>query len=827
MNIQPETMPSRSDACYHCGGDLDDKSLYQAELGGSLRYFCCAGCLAIAQTIHGQGLEAFYARRIPLGSKPEDLDHLSDEVPESLKAYDDPVLLNRFTRSIDSSNQSEQRLLETTLRLEKIRCAACIWLNEQHLKRMPGVTDVQINYVTQRATVQFNPALVQLSQLLHAVEQIGYEAWPFEPSMSADLAKKERRQLLMRLGVAMLGMMQVMMYAWPTYTGADDLSTEQELLLGWTSWALTVPVVLYSAGPMFIAAWHSVRSFPKTGMLGMDVPVSLAVALAFIAGTISLVWGVGDSYFDSITMFIAFLLGARYLELLARQNAQGGAEALAKQLPATCERLENYPESDLAKSVPVVRCVIGDVLRISPGEVIPVDGTLITGQASLNESMLSGESRPVLKKEGDTLYAGSHNIESPILIRVTAVGQRTRIAGIASLLDKALLAKPQVVGLAEKWAGYFVVFLMLAAGITAVAWYFLDPIKAWETAVAVLVASCPCALSLATPAAMAAAQGAVTKLGLLVVRGHVMETLAKATDLVIDKTGTLTMGHPELKQITHIRDGWTREQVLALAAALEIGQKHPLGLAILKAAQQENIAPMELHAEPVSEQGKGLRAGNYQFGSAQWLNLPAIETMDQHQQASLIYLRDQQGLLAIFVLLDTPRPGAKEFIQAVQKRGIQVHLLSGDDSHTVAWWADYFGIRNHRGGALPEDKFAFSETLQQQGKLVWAVGDGVNDAPFLAKANISVAVGSGAPLAQAGADAVLTTESLTPLSQALHLADRTKIIMRQNLIWAFVYNVIAIPVAMMGLVNPWIAGIGMSLSSLAVTLNAWRLRRSH
>ena len=825
MNIQPETIPSKGDSCYHCGGDLNGSSLYQAELGGSPRYFCCAGCLAIAETIHGQGLEAFYARRIPLGSKPDDLDQLGKEVPESLKAYDDPVLLNRFTRTVHSSTESKQPLLETTLRLEKIRCAACVWLNEQHLKRLPGVTDVQINYVTQRATVQFNPQIVQLSQLLHAVEQIGYAAWPFEPSMSADLAKRERRQLLMRLGVAMLGMMQVMMYAWPTYTGADDLLLEQELLLGWTSWALTVPVVLYSAGPMFIAAWHSVRSFPKTGMLGMDVPVSLAVALAFIAGTISLVWGVGDSYFDSITMFIAFLLGARYLELLARQDAQGGAEALAKQLPATCERLENYPDSETAKSVPVVRCVIGDVLRISPGEVIPVDGILMTERASLNEAMLSGESRAVHKKSGETLYAGSHNIESPILIRVTAVGQGTRIAGIASLLDKALLAKPQVVGLAEKWAGYFVVFLMLAAGVTAIAWYFLDPVHAWETAVAVLVASCPCALSLATPAAMAAAQGAVTKLGLLVVRGHVMETLAKATDLVIDKTGTLTTGHPQLKDIIQIRQGWTREQVLALAAAMEIGQKHPLGLALLDATEQENIAPFALDSEPVSEQGKGLRAGHYQLGSAQWLDLPNIETIEKYQQASLIYLRDQQGLLAIFVLLDTPRPGAAEFIQAVQKRGIQVHLLSGDDKQTVAWWAKYFGIHHHQGGALPEDKFAFSEALQKEGKVVWAVGDGVNDAPFLAKANISVAVGSGAPLAQAGADAVLTTESLMPLSQALQIADKSKVIMRQNLIWAFVYNVVAIPIAMMGLVNPWIAGIGMSLSSLAVTLNAWRLRK--
>ena len=821
MNTKPETPPSITD-CYHCGGDLTSENHYEATLGGSPRYFCCAGCLAIAQTIHGQGLEAFYARRIPLGLKPDDLGQLTNQVPDALLAYDDPVLMDRFTRA--SSEYPGE--FETTLRLEKIRCAACVWLNEQHLKRLFGVKDVQINYVTQRATVRFNPKEVNLSTLLHSVEQIGYEAWPFEPSMSADLAKKERRHLLMRLGVAVLGMMQVMMYAWPTYTGADDLLVEQELLLGWTSWALTVPVVLYSAGPMFVVAWHSIRNFPKTGMLGMDVPVSLAVALAFIAGTINLVLGAGESYFDSITMFIAFLLGARYLELLARQDAQGGAEALAKQLPATCDRFEDYPNSDLTKSVPVVRCVIGDVLRISPGDVIPVDGILVSGDASLNEAILSGESRPVSKKVGDVLYAGSHNIVSPIVMRITALGQGTRIAGIASLLDKALLAKPQVVGLAEKWAGYFVVFLMAAAGLTAIAWYFMEPMRAWETAVAVLVASCPCALSLATPAAMAAAQGAITKLGLLVVRGHVMETLAKATDLVIDKTGTLTTGHPELKGILSLRAGYTEQQVLAIAAAMESGQKHPLALAILEAAQKRDIQAITLNEAPVSELGKGLRSGAYQLGSRQWLNLDPVLVNQEHEQASLVYLKDAQGLLAVFALSDTPRPGATEFIRQVQARGIQVHLLSGDDQQTVAWWARYFGIDHHQGGALPENKFAFSEALQKEGKVVWAVGDGVNDAPFLAKANVSVAVGSGAPLAQAGADAVLTTESLKPLSQALALADKTKIIMRQNLVWAFVYNVIAIPIAMMGLVNPWIAGIGMSLSSLAVTLNAWRLRKA-
>ena len=825
MNASPEILPVAINNCYHCGGELPSPAPYSENLKGQLRYFCCAGCLAIAQTIHGQGLDAFYSRRIPLGGKPEDLKALSHQVPDQLLAYDDPLLLDRFTRPVESHGQVTNKL-ETTLRLEKIRCAACVWLNEQHLKRIPGVTDVQINYVTQRATVQFDPARVSLSKILHAVEQIGYEAWPFEPSMAADVSKKERRQLLMRLGVAMLGMMQVMMYAWPTYTGADDLLVEHALLLGWTSWALTVPVVVYSAGPMFLAAWHSVRTFRQTGMLGMDVPVTLAVALAFLAGTISLVTGISQSYFDSITMFIAFLLGARYLELLARQDAQGGAEALAKQLPATCERLENYP-SDQSQSIPVVRCVVGDVLRISPGEIVPVDGVLLSEEASLDESLLTGESRPVLKKVSDMLYAGSHNVVSPIVMRVTATGQATRIAGIAALLDKALQAKPQLVGLAEKWAGYFVVFLMSAALLTGVAWFYLDASRAWEVAVAVLVASCPCALSLATPAAMAAAQGAVTRLGLLVVRGHAMETLAKSTDLVLDKTGTLTTGRPALKDILQVREGFTKEGVLAIASAMELGQKHPLALAILEASEKLDVSPINLPESPVSELGKGLRSAEYRLGTYSWAGVQAISIEKGYEQASLGYLADAKGLLAVFALLDQPRDGAKALVHAAKEQGIRVHLLSGDDVMTVAWWADYFGIEDYLGGALPENKYTFIHNLQAQGRVIWAVGDGVNDAPFLAKADVSVAVGSGAPLAQAGADAVLTSESLKTLSQALKISIKTQAIMRQNLIWAFIYNVVAIPIAMFGWVNPWIAGIGMSLSSLAVTLNAWRLRKTH
>ena len=620
----------------------------------------------------------------------------------------------------------------------------------------------------------------------------------------------------------MLGMMQVMMYAWPTYVGAD-ITPEFEILLGWTSWLLTVPVMVYSAGPIFQAAWRSVQSFKQTHMLGMDVPIALALALAFIAGTINLVAGVGHTYFDSITMFVAFILAARYVELLARQDAQGGAEALAKQLPATCERALNYPALQEIEVVPVVNCNPGEVLRVSPGEVVPADGVLIENVSALDESLLTGESKPVEKKIGDRVYAGTHNILNPLFMRIEAVGQSTRIAGIASLLDQALLAKPVMVSLAEKWTAYFVAFLLFGAFASSAIWLYFDPSRAWTVLVSVLVASCPCALSLAVPTAMAAAQGAVTKLGLLIVRGHVMEGLVKATDLVLDKTGTLTMGQPELQEVINLRAGYRRENALALAAVLEAGQRHPLALSLMRAATAENLSLPTLSEPVINQLGKGLSSGEYRLGSALWLGVEQSAQLGQYGQ---VHLADAQGLIASFVFLDTPRAGLEQFLKVVKSRKIAVHLVSGDDQATVAWWAHHVGIKQYRGGCTPEDKYDYIERLQKEGRFVWAIGDGVNDAPLLARADISIAVGAGAPLAAAGADAILTASSLEPLAKTLLLADKTHAIIKENLWWALAYNLLAIPAAMMGLVNPWVAGIGMSLSSLAVTLNAWRLRKA-
>ena len=805
------------DLCYHCSSPVNPKDSLEENLAGHLRHFCCSGCLAIATTIHREGLDIFYSRRREANVKPSS-SMVDDQLSALLLAYDDPSLLSRFTRPAAHGDD-----LETTLKLEKIRCGACVWLCEQHLRKQPGVKDIQINYVTQKASIIFTPSVIRLSRLLFEIERIGYEAWPFEPSLSVERARKERRQLLTRLGVALLGMMQVMMYAWPSYVGTTSLAADFNLLLAWTSWLLTVPVMLYSAAPIFRSAWRSVGLFVATRQLNMDVPIALALGLAFVVGTINTMLRTGPSYFDSITMFVAFVLLARYVELLARQDAQSGAEALAKQLPATCERYVAYPDSLEMQVVPVVNCRVGELIRVRSGEIIPMDAVVIDSTSSVNEALLTGESESVLKQSGDMVYAGTHNIVNPLVLKIVALGQSTRIASIASLLDQALAAKPALHRKAENWVGSFVVLLMLSAFLSAAAWLVFDPSRSWTVLMAVLVASCPCALSLSIPTALAASQGTATKLGLLIVRNHVMEGISTVTDLVIDKTGTITLGVPELMAIKNLRPGLTEEDVLSIAAALEAEQQHPLALAVLRAAKTRQIEAISFSEPVTNDIGRGLASGNYRMGASDWLGLTQLDIDRQYGQVQLC---DASGRMASFIFLDQVRPGLAELLGATRSHQVNVHLISGDHPTTVAGWAEHVGIDIYRGACRPEDKYDYVRRLQQAEGVVLAIGDGVNDAPLLARANVSIAVGTGVPLASAGADAILTSASLAPLSKIIDLSHKTRLIIKINIIWACAYNGVMIPIAMLGLINPWIAGIGMSLSSLLVTLNAWRLRKA-
>ena len=778
---------------------------------------CCAGCQAVAQAIVANKLTDYYTHRDAMPESPREA--IPAELQE-LGLFDHPEVQKNFVRPVGEHER------EAALILEGITCAACVWLNEAHIARQPGVTAVDINYATRRARVRWDDNATKLSAILEAIQAIGYRAHPYDVTRSEQLAQKERRTAQWRLFVAGFGMMQVMMYAFPVYlAGEGEMTGDIEQLMRWASLILTLPVMLYSAAPFFNNAWRDL----KFRRVGMDVPVALGVGSAFAASVWATLSAGGEVYFDSVTMFVFFLLSGRYLEMMARQKAARGVEALARALPAFAERVLDSGESE---RVAVADLRAGDCVRVRPGEVIPGDGVVVEGESSCDESLLTGESRPVAKKVDAGVTGGSVNVGSPLRVRLLRVGEATRLASIRRLMEQAAAEKPALVQLADRIAMRFVWALLLLAVVTAVYWLNVDPDRALWVFVAVLVVSCPCALSLATPAALTVATGALARAGVLVSRGHAIETLARANHWVFDKTGTLTMGRPTVVDWQCARAG-AEAEVFALVRALEQGSEHPLGRALIEkvdagetASLREVKAKTGLGMEGGFSEGRMVRVGVPTFvGELHGQPLAAVADQWLAEGASVVALGDQQGWLAWFRLADAVRPGAAPALAAWRAMGVQTTILSGDAVQTVAAVAHELGVTDFHGGMSPEDKHSYLRQAQTAGQTVAMVGDGVNDAPVLAQAHVSIAMGGGTDLARSQADVVLLSDDPAHLVEGVAIARRTLRIIRQNLGWAFAYNVTAIPLAMAGWVTPWMAGIGMSASSLLVVLNALRLQK--
>ncbi|UTH73853.1 heavy metal translocating P-type ATPase [Chromobacterium sp. IIBBL 290-4] len=803
-----------SENCFHCGLPVPSGAHFPILYRQREEAACCAGCQAVASTIIQSGLADYYQHRTEGAARAE---ALPDTILEQIKLYDSDELQQSFVHTEDGQRR------EAALMLEGVTCAACIWLNEQHLRQLPGVLSVDINYSTQRARVCWDNKRIQLSAILEAVAAIGYRAHPYDAERQEKLQQKERKQALARLWVAGLSMMQVMMYAVPVYLAPDgDIAPDFLWLLHWASFILTLPVLLYSALPFYRNTWRDL----KTLRVGMDTPVTIGILTAFIASFWALIHKFEHGiYFDSVSMFVFLLLGGRYLEGIARRKAGAASESLVKLVPAFCHRLAHWPASRDSHEATVASLRAGDVVLVKPGETIPADGVVLEGKSSSDESLLTGESRPIAKLAGDALIAGSVNAASPLVMRVEHAGQTTRLAGIVRLLDQALSEKPRLARVADRYASWFVALLLLAAAASYIGWHFIEPDRALWIMVAVLVISCPCALSLATPAALTAAAGHLASLGVLTTRGHALETLAKATDAVFDKTGTLTYGRMRL---IAYQGRLAREQALPLAAALEQGSEHPLAQAISQAAQSLPPAQAEAHA---NQPGHGLAAmiggQEWRLGSApyigDWLDQPLADDEHWHPECTQVWLANASGVQGRFAIGDACRDDAAELIQALRARGLRPHLLSGDGEAAVASLAAQLGINDWRARAAPEDKLAFVSQLQAQGRKVVMVGDGVNDAPVLARADVSIAMGGGTDVARASGDMVLIGDRLGLIGQAVDLSRRTLRVIRQNLLWAAGYNIVALPLAVSGHVTPWLASLGMALSSLLVVGNALRL----
>ena len=722
--------------------------------------------------------------------------------------------------------QVDSELSETSLLIEGIHCGACIWLVESYLARQPGVASIGVNFATRRARVRWDSRRTRLSDLLRAIAAIGYRAHPYDPTRREALMRREARALLARGALALLAMMQVMMFALPGYISIDGVEPEYRTLLDWASLVLTLPVVFYSATPFFAGAWRDIQRF----RLGMDVPVALGIGGAFIASAWSTLSGQGAVYYDSVTMFVALLLIARLFELRARQRAGDAIEAITHNLPETAERVLDGSDTTRTERVVAHRLKAGDRVRVAAGASIPSDGTVVDGRSSVEEAVLTGESWPHSKAAGDRVYAGSINRESPLVVRVDAAGEATTLAALVRLIERAANDRPRVARLADRVAKWFVAALLVIAIVTGLAWWHAGAAHALMVTLAVLVVSCPCALSLATPAALAAAAGASGRQRIFAVRGDALESLARVTHVVFDKTGTLTNGRLWLSGVEPLAQQ-DRTRCMAIAAALEVGCAHPIAHALHRVAATPSVGVRDSVATPGNGIEGVVEGRRHRFGRPEWVAalhrhpLPAFADIVA-PDTIVVALGDESGWLAWFKFADVVRPGAQRLVATLQTMGLAVSLLSGDRNETVRHLAEAVGIAKYRGDAQPQDKRAQIAVLQRDGAIVAMVGDGINDAPSLAQANVSLSFGSAATLTQWTADVILLGDDLPRIADAIARARRTLRVIRQNLGWAFGYNVLAIPLAATGHLTPFAAALGMSVSSLLVVANALRLLRA-
>lgn len=797
-------------ACFHCSLPVPPESHYSVDAGDGPRLVCCPGCQAVASAILGQGLGDYYRLRDEAAETA-----LPRTQAEDLTAYDDPVIQQSFVRNVEHT-------CEALLLLEGIRCSACVWLNEQVLGRLPGVLSANVNYATHRAQIRWDPKTVRLSTILKAIGAIGYSAYPYDPRRVDIFQRAEQRRSLGRLFVAGLSMMQVMMYAVPVYLAdTGEMSWDIEQLFRWAGLVLTLPVMFYSAAPFFRGALRDVM----LRRLGMDVPIALGLGIAFGASVIGTFGRGGEVYYDSISMFVCLLLLGRYLELLARQRATRALQHLGRLTPEFAERLSRYPASLEPERVPAIALRPGEYVIVSTGQRVPADGVVDRGEGSVDEALISGEARPIPKGRGDPVTGGGVNLSGPLIVRITHAGADTALSGIVRMVERAAGERNPLAVIADRAAGIFILSVIALSCIAAGYWAIADPTKVVWVVVSVLVATCPCAFSLATPVALTAATGELARRGFVVTRAHAVEAFARATDMVFDKTGTLTCGEVALLNLVPL-GGVSHDRCMQVAAALEVGAAHPIAAAVARAARAAALdipvpeAIQTFAGEGVSAVVDGRR---YRIGSSRFIERWGTVGSVAPAHRDSVLLADDGGVLAALRFGDELRPDAADAVSALKRLRLRLHLVTGDADGPARDIAAKVGIDRILARVSPQGKYDYVRELQGRGAVVVMVGDGINDAPVLAQADVSIAMGSGAHLAQSQGDAVLISGRLQDLAWAARHARKTLRIVRQNIAWAFAYNLAVLPFAFAGVVAPWAAAIGMSASSLLVVLNALRL----
>lgn len=788
--------------CDHCGDSLAGLRVVRRPLGPTMKSFCCNGCSFIAEQL-------FLAQA---GSKDR----------EALA-------------SIVSAGSEEATVVpgggyaQVQLPIRGMVCSACALLIEHTLRKQPGVARANVDFGAQIAYITFDPHLATRVELQRSIERAGYDAG----RVPVD-ERRVRRVELLRVAIAWLGMMQVMMLAVPLYFAAPgEVPADIEQLMRIASLVLTLPVILFSAQPLYRAAWSQLRM----GAIGMDLPVVLGITAAFVASTGATVASRGAVYFDSVTMFIALVLASRWVLARGLASAREHIDAARRGSTISALRLVAFPSSLATEAVHAELLKIGDRVLVPPGETVPADGVVVHGRSSCSQAWLTGESTPVDKTSGAPILAGSINLDQPLVVEVTRIGASTSLAALQRLVDEAGRERPNIVESANRIAGWFLWAVLGITVATVVGWWFVDPSQALPNAIAVLVATCPCALSLAAPAAVAAAQSALAQRRILLARTIAIETMARVDVLACDKTGTLTTGEPALLRQLVVREG-DPEEILAVAAALETMSTHPYARALIAAAQsirKSLPSVVDGRVEPSAGiegtvGGRRHRLGKLEFALPDRLasHRSGIATIVQKEglgAASYVLLADEQGSIAVFVFGERLREDAAALADHAAERGIDVVVLSGDRREPVQAVAASLGIERALAHQTPDSKRLWVAGQQRAGRVVAMLGDGMNDAPVIAQADVSLALASGSTLAQARADLIVLSSRLGDVDFAFAIARRTMRIVRQNLAWAFGYNVLIIPLAAFGYVSPAVAAAGMAASSLLVVGNALRAKR--
>ena len=742
-------------------------------------------------------------------------------VTADLAALDDPQELARFTRwAVGAGGQREG---VSSLRLSGLHCAACAGLIEQALHGLQGVLEARVSAAAACAQVRWDPARTQASALIAAIRRAGYDAVPDAAAEARELRRAEARRALWRLFVAAFCSMQIMMLAAPSYlAAAGDLADDLRALLNWGSWVLALPVLVFSAAPMFSGAWRALRQ----RRIGMDVPVALGLAVTFVASTGATfdaggVFG-SEVYFDSLAMFVAFLLGARWLEMRARHRAAESLEDSLATLPETALRVA---ADGRIECVAVTRLRPGDRVRVPVGAGFAADGVLLEGSTQAGEAMLTGESSPVAKGVGDELIAGSVNLGLPVEMRVLRVGADTRHAAIVALVREASTQRPALARSVDRWAAPFLWSVLALAAAAGAGWWLIEPARAVWVVVAVLIVTCPCALSLAAPSAMLAAAGRLARSGVLLRRLDALDAMARVTTLFIDKTGTLTEDRPQWRAQVSLHDAPAADdaQWLARAGALAAWSSHPLSVA-LAAQARSSLAWHQVREWPgQGVEGCDVQGQLWRLGSAAFVG--ATGAADAADDGLHLWFGTEGQAWMRFDFDEALRADAAAAVARLHALGLRMHLLSGDRPERVQRLATQLQLDASEGGASPERKLAAVAQAQQRGEVVAMVGDGINDAPVLARADASFAMGQGALVARSSADAVVLAMRLSDVADALQLARRCRRVVRQNFVWAAAYNAACVPLALAGWLPPWAAGLGMAASSLVVVGNALRLTR--